>query len=123
MMRLILAALLLVLALGLAVSERFALFVSGYRPLATPSIDALDAGATPDDRLAPRLLAERNQVELTVPWDTTVGELVDLYQIDLPHVRRQIAEQAGVDRVTDGHPLEQGTVFSLDLTPVQEGVP
>lgn len=123
MMRTILAVLLLVLALALALSERLALLASGYRPLGTPSVAALDAGADPDDRRAPRFLAERNRVEVVVPREMTVGELLDLYQIDLPHVRRQIAEQEEVERADDGHPLAEGTVLVLELTPVQEGVP
>lgn len=122
-MRTILVVLLLALALALAVSERFALLLSGYRPLAAPSVAALDAGADPDDRRAPRLLAERNRVELRVPWEMTIGDLVELYQLDQPHVRRQIAEQAGAEPGDRGHQLAAGEVFVVELTPVLEGSP
>ena len=76
-----------------------------------------------DERAAPRFFAERNAVELVVPRDTTVGELLRLYQIDFPHVRRQIAEQKGVERVTDATSVAQGERLQLTLTPPAEGQP
>lgn len=122
-MRTLSAILLIVLAIGLALSESVALFLSGFRPLETPSVAALDDPRQLDNREGPRLLDERNRVELVVPRSITVGDLLDLYQIDFPHVREQIAEQEGLATVTDDYRLEEGHTFVLELTPVREEVP
>ena len=91
--------------------------LAGFRPLAEPEPSQLDAGLAADDRDAPRFLAERNRVDLVVPRDMDVGQLLDLYQIRMDHIRQQIASQLGLESAPDTTPLRQGQRLELQLTP------
>lgn len=116
---LVLAALGLVVFFAPGLTSR----IAGYKPLATVGPGEIDDPTSFDERAAPRFFAERNQLELTVPRDMTLAELLRLYQIDFPHVRRQIAEQKGVESLADGDPIAEGERFRLALTPPAEGQP
>lgn len=112
-----LTLLLAALALALLASRDAVLGLAGLDPLGTPTAAGLDRVADPDDREAPRFLAARDRVRVEVPREMTAGELLALYQIDFPHVRRQIAVQAGVERLGDDQPLAAGARFEITLTP------
>jgi hypothetical protein len=119
----IVAAALLLLALEAVFSARLAPATAGLDPLGRPSVAELDSPSEPDDREAPRFLAERNEVELVVPRDMTLDELVRLYQIDFPHVLAQISEKEGLDAVSRRLRLRQGARYRITLTPRAEDVP
>jgi len=114
---------LLALALVALCARDLTWAVAGYKPLGMAGPEGIDEPASFDERAAPRFFAERNRLELVVPRDTTLGELLRLYQIDFPHVRRQIAEQRGVDALGDGAAIMAGERFRLTLTPPAEGQP
>lgn len=116
---LVLAALGLVVFFAPGLTSR----VAGYKPLGTVGPEEIDDPTAFDERAAPRFFAERNEVELVVPRDMTLAELLRLYQIDFPHVRRQIAEQKGVESLADGDTIAEGERFRLTLTPPAEGQP
>ena len=97
-------------------------WLTGFRPLKPIDLAALDAGSPADDRETPRFLAERNQVEITVPRDLRVGEFLDLYQIRYEHIRRQIGQQLGVKRAGDDLVLKAGQKLKLELTPPGEAL-
>jgi hypothetical protein len=86
-------------------------------------VEELDSPPEPDDREAPRFLAERNEVELVVPRDMSVDELVHIYQIDFPHVLAQIAEAEGLDSPSRSHRLRAGARYRITLTPRAEDSP
>lgn len=96
--------------------------LAGVRPLGKLDPKALDEPFAVDDREAPQFLQERNQVELSVPRDMTVGELLRLYPIDFVHVRAEIAKQLGITpgALTDTTRLHKGQRLRLTLTPPQE---
>lgn len=98
--------------------------LSGFSPLVELKASSLDKVAAPDDTEAPAFLAQRNEVELVVPRDMTVNELLSLYHMaEFPHIRRQIAEQEGGRTLPDGHPLHQGRRYKVTLTPPEEEAP
>lgn len=123
MNRLIPFAILTVLGLVLLFSRDLAYWVAGYRPLGTLGPQEIDEPAALDERDAPRFLAERNQLEVEVPREMAVGEFLRLYQIDFPHIRRQLAEQEGLSSLPDDHLLQKGRRLKLTLTPPEEGGP
>lgn len=123
MYRLVTFCALLALALVVFFAPGLASRVAGYKPLGTIGPEEIDEPSAFDERAAPRFFAERNRVELVVPRTMTLGELLRLYQIDFPHVRRQIAEQRGVERMDDGDRIAEGERFELALTPPAEGQP
>ena len=97
--------------------------VAGFQPFGTIGADGIDEPAALDERDAPRFLAQRNRLDLEVPRDMTLIELLRLYQIDFPHVRRQIAEQEGTAALADDAPLSAGQIYNLTLTPPAESPP
>ncbi|MEM9596983.1 MAG: hypothetical protein AAGD06_22115 [Acidobacteriota bacterium] len=117
MLQILLFALLTALAVAMLVVPDLTYRLAGFSPLGEPDAESLDAGWTADERDAPRLLAERNRVEVEVPRDMTVGAFLDLYQIRMGHVRSQIAQQLGVEAAPDDTPLPAGTPLTLSLTP------
>lgn len=123
MIRILCCGILVVLGLALFLWRDLAFGIAGYRPLGTPDVAALDGAAELDERDAPRFFAERNKIEVTVPRDMTVAEFLRLYQLELQHVREQIAAQDGVDVLGDDHVLRQGKRYQLTLTPPERGVP
>ena len=115
---------LVLLAVAVASWERPVFWITGFKPLSHLDGSELDASPQWDDREAPRFLAERNQVEIIVPRDMSVGELLRLYQLAaFPRVRHEIAEQEGVETVSDAYLLHQGRRLRVQLTPPNEGVP
>lgn len=123
MYRLVACAILILLGLTLLFWRGLGPSLAGYKPLKTLDAQEIDEPSTADERDAPRFLAERNQLELEVPRDMPAGELLRLYQIDFPHIRRQIAEQEGIANLTNDHLLAKGRRFTLTLTPPAEGGP
>ena len=114
-------AALTLIAAAVAFWDGLAFRVAGFKPLAHLEASALDEPAELDDREAPRFLAERDRVELEVPRDMPAGELLRLYQLaELPHIRRQIAQQEGVPRLEDGYVLKKGRRYKITLTPPEE---
>ena len=98
--------------------------LAGYKPLTPPGPEQIDHPPPFDEGAAMRFFAERNAVELTLPRDMTVAEVLRLYQIDFPHVRRQISEQReGGTTVRDRDVLKRGERYLLTLTPPAEGLP
>ena len=123
MYRWIVFLVLAVAGLGILLWPEAAWDLAGYKPLKPISAAEIDDPSAFDERDAPRFFAERNVVDLEVPRQMTVGELLRLYQIDFPHVRRQLAEQKGVVRIKDDDVLAAGERLRLTLTPPAEGVP
>lgn len=97
-------------------------WLTGFRPLATLDPAALDAGQAIDEKGTPRFLADRNKVELSVPREMRVGELLDLYQIRYEHVRQQIGAQLGTGRPGDDVVLPAGQKLTIELTPRGEAL-
>lgn len=110
-------------AVVLAASPGLAARLAGLSRLAEPDVATLDRPADADDREAPRFLAERDRVVVEVPREMTAGELLRLVQLDFPHVRRQIAEQLGVETLALDRPLAAGTRFEVTLTPPEAEAP
>ncbi len=123
MIRLLSFALLVLLGLVVFFWRDGAFRVAGYRPLQPIHASQIDEPASLDDRDAPRFLAERNAVEVEVPRDMPLVDFLRLYQLELPHVRRQIAEQEGVAALDDGAVLLAGRRYRLSLTPAEVGTP
>ncbi len=97
-------------------------WLTGFRPLNTLDPRDLEAAGGADDKGTPRFLAERNKVELVLPREMAVGELLDLYQIRYEHIRRQIGEQLGIGRAGDDVILAAGQKLVLELTPPGEAL-
>lgn len=113
---------LVALALAIGLVPGLAHRIAGFEPLSDLDPAAIDQPFELDDREAPRFLASRDLVELEVPRDMEVGDLLRLYQIELPHVRRQIAEQEGVATLPDGYRLRAGDVYRIRLTEQAGGI-
>ncbi len=97
-------------------------WLTGFRPLRQLDPAALEAAGGADDKGTPRFLADRNKVELKVPREMPVGELLDLYQIRYEHIRKQIGEQLGIGRAGDDVVLAAGQKLVLELTPPGEAL-
>jgi hypothetical protein len=112
------------LAVTILVRPDLVFRASGFSPLAELKASSLDKVTAPDDTEAPAFLAQRNEVDLVVPRDMTVKELLSLYHMaELHHIRRQIAKQEGVQALPDGHLLHEGKRYKITLTPPEEGAP
>lgn len=106
------------LAVTLGFSKALTFQIAGFRPLAGLEARDLAAPETIEDLTAARFLQERDQVQVEILRDMTLGELIRLYQLaEQPHVRRQIAAQEGVPVLPDSHPLEKGKSYRITLTP------
>ena len=107
---------LLTLAGLIAASPNVAFEIAHFRPLKSLDVDKLE---THKSRLegTTSFFAERNEIEVRVPEDMTVGDLLTLYSIDLPEIRQQIARQEGVKELPDSHVLSAGSSFTFFLTP------
>jgi hypothetical protein len=115
---------LFVLAVVVLVRPDLVFRLSGFSPLAELKASSLDKVTAPDDTEAPAFLAQRNEVDLVVPRDMTVKELLSLYHMaEFPHIRHQIAKQDGVQALPDNHLLHQGKRYKITLTPPEEGSP
>lgn len=115
---------LVLLAVALAVWDGLAFRIAGYKPLAHLEARDLDEPASLDDRQAPRFLEDRDHLELEVPRDMPLGELLRLYQLgEMRHIRQQIAKQEGAPDLPDDHPLKKGKRYRITLTPPSEGMP
>ena len=123
MYRILAFAVLALLGLVLLLRPELAHTVAGYKPLTPLGPEEIDDPPPFDEGAALRFLEERNQLDLTVPRDMTAGELLRLYQIDFPHVRRQIAEARGKQILSDRELLREGESYRVTLTPPAEGVP
>jgi hypothetical protein len=110
-------------ALALLLVDGAAPRLAGLARLREPAVAALDAPGDADDREAPRFLSRRDRLTLVVPRDMAAGELLRLYQIDFPHVRRQIARQEGLAALPVDHRLAAGARYEVTLTPPAEDVP
>ena len=120
-----LIAFLILAPLGAVVlfSPDLARTVAGFKPFGEVDPGKIDEPASVDDRDAPRFLAERNRVEVEVPREMTLQELLRLYQIDFPHVRRQIAEQEGAESLADDTVLAAGRRYVVPPPPPAEEPP
>lgn len=97
---------------------------SGFSPLAELKASSLDKISAPDDTEAPAFLAQRNEVELVVPRDMTVKDLLSLYHMgEFHHIRQQIAEQEGAQTLPDSFLLHKGKRYRITLTPPEMGSP
>ncbi len=118
MLRLLVTLLLLFFAGVLLVAPETAVELTGRAPLADLDPASLDRDLPRADRAeGARRLADRNLVRVEIQRDTTVGELLDLYGLDHPHVRRALALQEGRPTLDDDHRLEAGSVYRLYLVP------
>ena len=123
-MRSLCSLLLVALALAITVFPGLARWFSGLRLLGVPDVAALDDPSRVQDSGTTRFFSERDQVEVTIHRDMTVGELLLLYQLHgHAHIRRQMADQLAVKELDDAVPLAGGTVFTLNLTPPEEAIP
>jgi hypothetical protein len=92
--------------------------ISGFRPLKPLDIEKLDKHAGGGDILPTSFFSERNTLEVEVPRDMSLRQFLDEYDLDLPHMRRQIAQQKGHSgRLPDSHRLTKGERFTIELTP------
>jgi hypothetical protein len=115
---------LILLAVAILVRPDLVFRLSGFSPLAELKASSLDKVTAPDDTEAPVFLAQRNEVDLVVPRDMTVKELLSLYHMaELSHIRRQIAKQEGAQALPDSYLLHQGKRYKITLTPPEEGAP
>lgn len=117
MLRIICSFLVLFLATGVLLFPEASRRLVGLVPLADPSpisLDQLEAASAPEPG---SFFEKRAAVEITVPRDMPLDELLRLYHIRLPHVRDQIEAQVGGTNLSDDHMLLQGTVFRITLVP------
>jgi hypothetical protein len=90
--------------------------VASFRRLKAPSVDQLDQLPETLNLDPGPFWDERNTLEVEVPRDMSLREFLKLYQINMPHVRQQLAQQ--IDKpITDSHRLKAGERFTIDLTP------
>ena len=112
---------LVLISAAVALRDGLAFLVAGFKPLSHLEASVLDEPPGLDDHEAPRFLAERDHVDLEVPRDMPAGELLRLYQLaELPHIRRQIAQQESIPRLEDGYVLRKGKHYKITLTPPEE---
>lgn len=116
-MRFLCSSVLIILALGILLWPDAAFFLAGFQPLGTPSTRELDELAKFEDHSAKPFFDDRNRVEVTVPRPMTAKEFLELYLIDQPHIRDEIARQEGWQDVADSAMLEQGRTYVITLTP------
>lgn len=124
MLRLLVAASLLLATLWVALFPASLSRVLGFSRLQTPSIDRLDARPSGEDRSAPRFLRERDEVVLTVPEAVTLDDFLRSRHLREESFRQQILRQLGVDpeaAETGDVMLEAGTELRLSLTPTAPG--
>lgn len=116
----IVTLLLISFALGVGVRPDLVSRVVGRVPAG--ELDPADLGA--DEPRAEvgsgRDARDRRVVRLRVPRDLTVRELLALVELDLPHVRKALAEQEGREDLADDHLLRAGSVFRVPLEPESE---
>lgn len=67
-------------------------------------------------------LIRRNVVELTVPEEMTLRQLLELYRFNKPDQRRQVLEQVGSNATPDTI-VRRGQKLKIVLTPIAQGVP
>ncbi|MEN8215623.1 MAG: hypothetical protein ABFS56_04470 [Pseudomonadota bacterium] len=94
--------------------------IASFRPLKTPSVKELDQPSKKGNPLAGPFFDERNTLEVEVPRNMSLGDFLDLYQLNMPHVRRQIAQQIGKASIPNQHRLSTGERFTIDLTPPED---
>jgi hypothetical protein len=63
-----------------------------------------------------RLFTERNQINLEVPWEMPLKDLIGLYQLE--QSRDEIIEQLGGPRADDDTRLEEGRALHFHLMPL-----
>ncbi len=88
-----------------------------FSPLIDPPAALLDERPSGEDRSSPRFLRDRNEVILTVPETTTLGEFLRIRRLRDETFRRQIVEQLGIMTADNSLSLEAGTELRLRLTP------
>ena len=99
----------------LLVKPEYAFEVASFRPIKEPDIQKLDRPSQKED--PGNISNERNTLEVKVPRDMKLGDFLELYQIDLPHIRSKIAGQIGKKMLKDSYHLKAGQRFTIDLTP------
>lgn len=123
LMRLLCFFLLLILASVVLLWPDAAFRLAGLQPLGTPSMAELDELAGFEDQSVKPFFDERNRVEVTVPRSMPAQEFLELYLIDQPHVRDEIAEQEGWATIGDSAMLQEGRTYSITLTPPELATP
>ena len=108
----------LLVLLGLALlSPGMVVRLTGLPPLGQPSPEALDQLARVDNHDSPMFFDARNRLEVEVPRAMTAEDFLDLYLIDQPHIRAEIAQQEGWPSFQESAILEPGTAYTITLTP------
>lgn len=124
MSRLFLFAVLLAAALGLALLPGAAHRLAGFPPLAEADLTTLDDPPRAESGGATPLFEERNQLQVRVPRAMTALDFLRLCRLQgSPHVRRQLAEQLGIQALPDDYPLQPGRTFTITLTRPEEATP
>jgi len=98
------------------VKPEYVFEIASFSPLKAPSIDKLEHPKK-DDFWPTSFFRERNTLEVEVPRDMSFGDFIELYQLKMPHIRGQIAEQMGKDSLKKETRLKAGQRFTIDLTP------
>ncbi|KHD08230.1 hypothetical protein PN36_19390 [Candidatus Thiomargarita nelsonii] len=112
----LLSMILLPLSIIFWVKPEYVFEIASFSPLKPPSIDKL-AHSKKDDFPPTSFFRERNTLEVEVPRNMSFGDFIELYQLKMPHIRREIAQQMGKDSLKNNTPLKAGQRFTINLTP------
>jgi hypothetical protein len=115
--------LLVSLALFLLLQPESAFWIAGFRHLKTPDSEELDRLSKQHDSLPTPFFTERNALEVKVPHAMRLDKFLRLYQIDLPHIRKHITRQLGIELHQDSYRLKGKERFTIELTPPEDEEP
>lgn len=94
--------------------------VASFRRLKAPSVDKLDQLPETLNLDPGPFWNERDTLEVEVPRNMRLRDFLKLYDINMSHIKQQIAQQIGKP-ITDNHRLKAGERFTIDLTPTAQG--
>jgi hypothetical protein len=113
-------ALLVLCALVLLIFSRSITFLTGRT--ASAAVAAPDALAPSAGDDATPFLLQRNMIEITVPEEMAVRDLLDLYRLNKPDQTRQVFEQLPKS-ATPSTLVKPGTRLKIALTPTDKDIP
>lgn len=89
--------------------------VAGFHPLKMADIQKLEQNSKKGNPSTISFFQKRNTLEVEVPRNMSLREFLELYQINMRHIRQQIQQQIG-NKVR----LKAGQKFTINLTPPED---
>jgi len=117
----ILSIILLSLSIIFLFKPEYVFEIASFSPIKRPPIDKLEHPEKGDYQPS-SFFRDRNTLEVEVPRNMSLGDFLDLYQINMPHIRREIAQQMDKDSLNDKTVFKAGQRFIINLTPPAAGV-